>query len=73
MDGSSGSGQCFSFFESSYSPTFPVVMTSGITGFRSHYGCGAAGDFHPSSSHPFVPAKGKSLFNQAFNSNIFTA
>ncbi len=28
-----------------------VVKPSGLLGVRSHYGCGAAGDFHPSSCY----------------------
>jgi len=40
----------------------PVVFAGGLllvscTGFRSLHGCGAAGDFHPSSSHPSVSAR----------------
>jgi hypothetical protein len=37
-----------------YSPAFPswFVHDSGSSGFRSRHGCGAAGAFYPSSSHP---------------------
>ena len=40
----------------SYSPAFPArsFRVSGAWGFRSLYGCGAAGAFHPSSSRPSV-------------------
>jgi len=41
---------------------------SGIVGFRSLHGCGAAGDFHPSSSHPSVYdiIKNKSIREELF-------
>jgi hypothetical protein len=37
-----------------YLPAFPswFVHDSGFSGFRSRHGCGAAGAFYPSSSHP---------------------
>ena len=48
---------CYLFLPS----TDNCQLITAVMGFRSHYGCGAAGDFHPSSSHPFAPAKGKSF------------
>jgi hypothetical protein len=46
-------GQVFRL-RATYLPAFPswFIHDSGISGFRSHYGCGTAGAFHPSSSHP---------------------
>lgn len=47
LDGSSGSGH------HTYLPAFPPCQNTAVAfeGVRSRYGCGAAGDFHPSSRH----------------------
>jgi len=45
-----------------------AFLSAFCTGFRSLHGCGAAGDFHPSSSHPSVPAK-KSSYTDGFYLN----
>ena len=49
MDRSSGSGP-----PTRLPSRHSIACDSDSLGFRSLYGCGAAGDFHPSSSHPSV-------------------
>ena len=51
-------------------PTMVLPMTVACLDFRSHYGCGAAGDFHPFPLQPSVPFK-KDLTGTMLSKHIF--